>query len=116
MKTYLAGGMRSGWQDKFDGYDVVDPRDNQTKIPREYTFWDVAHLQLCDLVFAYLEDDNPSGFGLAVEIGIAIGRGKPVIFVNEKQDRYTEFASMCPGVIAFSNFEEAFIFFKKMAK
>ena len=43
----------------------------------------------CDMVFAYLSPDNPSGIGMAYEMGYAKALGKPVIFVDGRIDQYT---------------------------
>ena len=88
MKVYLAGGMRSGWQkyvkEAVSGVQFIDPRLHFLDEPDEYTTWDLMAIRRCDLVFAYLERTNPSGMGLALEIGYAKALGKPVILVNEK--------------------------------
>lgn len=93
MKIYLAGGMKTGWQDKLiehkkfeERHTFFDPRMNNTKEPREYATLDLHNIKQSDLVFAYLEKGNPSGAGLALEIGYGKGLGKTVIFVNEKRD------------------------------
>jgi len=92
MKVYLSGGMRSNWQDIFiEGYpeiEFIDPRSHGLSDPKEYTKWDMEGVRKADLVIAYLEKSNPSGLGLAFEIGYAIGLGKPVIFENGKNDKY----------------------------
>jgi nucleoside 2-deoxyribosyltransferase len=80
--------MQSGWQDKVKRVcpyiDFIDPRKHYLTWSREYTAWDLLMLRQCDVVFAYLEKDNPSGIGLALECGYAKALGKTVIFVNEQ--------------------------------
>ena len=98
MKVYLSGGMRSGWQDnlvfndEFKHIKFIDPRDNRpaAKTPDAYTLYDMTGVSLSNVVFAYLEKDNPSGFGLALEIGYGKASGAHIILVDEKNDRYTQ--------------------------
>ena len=94
MKIYLAGGMHSGWQDIlidwFDKFTFIDPRSHRLTDPREYTEWDMNGIRTADLVFAYLERSNPSGLGLALEVGYAVGLNRPVFLVDEKRDRYAD--------------------------
>jgi hypothetical protein len=94
MKIYLAGGMRSGWQDnlikQFDKFTFIDPRTHGLTNPSDYTSWDLHGIKSSDFVFAYLEKTNPSGMGLAFEAGYAVGIGKPVLFVDEKHDKYAD--------------------------
>lgn len=92
MKVYLAGGMHSDWQDIVKGacplIEFVDPRDHNIDHPGMYTPWDKHAIRNCDVLFAYLEKDNPSGMGMAYEVGYANGLGKTVVFVDAKQDEY----------------------------
>lgn len=104
MKIYLAGGFHSGWQDEVESacpqHEYYNPgllslgnvRLEMDKIGA----WDLHHVKRCDLVFAYMERTNPSGIGLAVEVGYAHGIGKTVILVLEPghetiKDRYLDF-------------------------
>lgn len=94
MIVYLAGGMRSGWQklfiNSFPHITFIDPSSHGLTNPADYTKWDMEGIQKADFIIAYLESSNPSGLGLALEIGYALGLGKPVLFINQKQDRYTD--------------------------
>lgn len=91
MIIYLAGGMRSSWQDRIKAavpnHHYVDPAKHGVKTPAQYTFWDMLGIQRADLIFAYIEADNPSGIGAAFEIGYALGVGKRVILVDHKSPR-----------------------------
>lgn len=91
MKIYLAGGMRSGWQDRVTAgapqHEYIDPRTHGLDDEREYTAWDLAGVRAADLVFACMEADNPSGLGMCVEMGYALGLGKPIVFVDEHGGR-----------------------------
>lgn len=88
MQVYLAGGMHSGWQDgirsAIPSLQYRDPREHRLLAPEEYTPWDLLAVRQSDVVFAYLEAGNPSGFGLAVEVGYAKALGKTVILVDEQ--------------------------------
>src|SRR5687767_4074591 len=91
MKVYLAGGMRSDWRDQVkavSGHTYIDPTQHKLEDAIGYTFWDLAAVESCDLVFAYMEKDNPSGVGMVLEIGYALGLGKKVIFVDEQNNKY----------------------------
>lgn len=119
MKIYLAGGFHSGWQDKVkSGVSATyfDPRlkEPQTKNLNEITAWDFYKIKQSDIVFACMERTNPSGFGLAVEIGYARGLNKTVILVLEKnheihKDKYLEFLTKAADVV-YENLEEAITF------
>lgn len=117
-KLYLAGGMRSGWQDRLIEtvqerlplmpVIYLDPRQNGTADEATYTAWDAAAVELADILFVYLEADNPSGAGLALEIGIAEGmkragaKPKTIIFVCEPDHphfRYFGMARVCSDFV-----------------
>lgn len=137
-KVYLAGGMKSGWQDvlykayfmktiekkDIKSYTIIeqhefnciyfDPRDNHSKDPQVFTNWDIFHLKQSDIVFAYLEQDNPSGIGLAAEIGYAKALGQTVIFVNEQSDnRYVKFVEEISDVVV-NTFEEGVVILARL--
>lgn len=95
MKIYLAGGMRSGWQDALIAacpeVEFIDPRSHGLTEPAAYTAWDLDGVRRCDLLLAYMEPDNPSLYGLSLEVGYAHGLGKPVWLVGscgEARERY----------------------------
>lgn len=87
---YLSGGHRSGWQDfimrSAGGFEFIDPSKNGLSDSKAYTSWDLYSIDKCDIVFAYFESTNPSGYGLALEVGYAAAKGKHVIFVDEKSE------------------------------
>lgn len=85
MKVYTAGGMRSNWRDNLigiAGIEILKPKNRENE--NEYTSWDIECIKRCDICFAYLEINNPSGVGMAVEIAYAKAIGKLVILVDEK--------------------------------
>lgn len=85
---YLAGGFKSNWQDmvinKFDSFVFYNPKSHNLESPMEYTVWDLSAIKKSDLIFAYLERDNPGGYALSLEIGYASALGKFVILIDEK--------------------------------
>lgn len=88
MKTiYLAGGMKSSWQDTAIRalLDVafVDPRTHGLIHEADYTAWDLAGIRRSDMVLAYMDSANPSGYGLCLEVGYAHALGIPVWYVCE---------------------------------
>lgn len=106
LRVYLAGGMHSDWQDTFKKFypsiDFVDPRAHELTNEDEYTLVDRLAIKQCDLMIAYFEKHNPSGLGLAFEIGYAIGLGIPIIFIDEKQDKYAGMLRASAGLVYFS--------------
>jgi nucleoside 2-deoxyribosyltransferase len=86
MIVYLAGGMRSNWQDRVihavSGVEWRDPRSHGLTEEKEYTKWDLYAVQECDVVFAYMDHDNPSGYGMCLEMGYAHALGKKIILVD----------------------------------
>ena len=70
--------------------------------PNQYTEWDLFYIDKSDIVFAYMEKDNPSGFGLCLEIGYARAKGKLVIFVNESDNRYLSIVGAASNVVFHS--------------
>lgn len=94
-KVYLAGGFHSGWQDKVmsgcPGFEFYDPRTHRLALPEHYKVWDLSHVKQSDILFAVMDRDNPSGYGMALEIGYAKGLDKTVIVVDEKSGSNEEF-------------------------
>lgn len=67
-----------------------DPRTLREEEMTDIATTERRWLDECDLVFVFIEKDNPSGLGSAFEMGYAIAKSKPVLFVDEKQSRHTE--------------------------
>lgn len=86
MKIYLAGGMKTDWQDRLMAaaprHRYLDPRSHGITDPAEYTRWDLAAVAVCDVVVAQMDSSNPSGFGLSLEVGYAHALGKRVVFID----------------------------------
>lgn len=107
--VYLAGGMKSNWQDivkkEFPEVVFFDPRDHNCKSEQEYTRWDLTGVEKCDIVFAFLENSNPAGQGLCVEVGFARALEKYVIYLEEPRDNARYFG-MCRVISDFVSNEE----------
>lgn len=88
LSVYLAGGHRTEWREKVRqaamGFVYRDPALHEIDNPRAYTAWDLEAIRRSDILFGYLEQTNPSGYGLALEIGYAKGVGKHIVLVDEK--------------------------------
>lgn len=117
-KVYLAGGIRSNWQEKVieanPKLEFYNPRtkevDRTLTLP-EFGTWDLHYIKKCDLVFAYMEKTNPSGIGMSVEMGFAHGLGKTVVLVlepgNEKiKDSYLQFMKKAADIV-FEDLDKA---------
>jgi nucleoside 2-deoxyribosyltransferase len=120
LTVYLAGGFGSGWQDKVkqevERVTFLDPSTHGLKEPDEYTVWDLELIRQSNIIFAYLELSNPSGYGLNLEIGYAKALGKMVILVNEKrrpQDYMDMTESACDMV--YGNLEDGIEFLKRIS-
>ena len=125
-KVYLSGGMNStNWQkrviDSVDNknYTFFNPREHQLINSKQYTFWDLFYIEKCDIVFAYMQDLNPSGYGLTLEIGYASALNKPIILVDEKSKAGEKFESYFRIVressnVVFENLEDGIIFLNKI--
>ena len=87
MNIYLAGGMKTGWQDRyidrFKNFNFIDPRSHGLTDEKEYTGWDLDGIRRSDLVIAYMDTLNPSGFGLSLEVGFAKALNIPIHYVCE---------------------------------
>lgn len=97
IKIYLAGGFRSNWQleviSKFkDSFIFFNPQQHNLQAPDQYTSWDLHQVKNADILFGYMEESNPSGLGLAVEIGYAKALNKTIILVDEKSNCNEKFA------------------------
>jgi nucleoside 2-deoxyribosyltransferase len=92
MKIYLAGGFYSDWRERIKegapNHQYIDPEFDY--VPKQqsimtYTQADLSAIDESDMVVAYLTN-YPKYGGLAVEVGYAFAKGKPIILVSEKDD------------------------------
>ena len=92
MKIYLAGGLKNDWRkiiklySNYPDVKFLDPNEHGLNIPSQYTNLDLNMIDHSDLVFGYLEENNPGGYNTIFELGYATGKGIPIIFINEKTE------------------------------
>lgn len=105
MKVYLAGGMHNNWQDRVIAarpqLTFFDPRSSGMNAEHEYTEWDLNAIRESDVVFAYMDTANPSGFGLCLEVGYARALDKTVLYVCEDtapRQKYFGMVRACSNV------------------
>ncbi|MFC1870983.1 hypothetical protein ACFLYF_01070 [Chloroflexota bacterium] len=60
-------------------------------LPEHYNNWDLYHIKASEILFACMDKNNPSGYGVSLEIGYAKGLGKTVILIDEKSADDKEF-------------------------
>lgn len=102
-KVYLAGGFKGGWQKIVkdllkDDFTVFDPQTHNLDDVKKYTHWDLFHVDQCDILLGYMTKDNPSGYGLALEIGFAKAKGKMIVLVDERSksdQQFKRYFSIC---------------------
>jgi hypothetical protein len=124
LKIYLAGGLRSNWQERFieqfedqSNFIFFNPREHRLDEANEYTLWDLYHVSKADIIFAYMEKDNPSGYGLTLEIGYGKALDKLIVLVDERSKRDEVFKEKFKIVrhsasICFSDLKKGITFIK----
>ena len=120
LKIYLAGGFKGGWHDVVkdklgEDFHIFNPQTHDLRDVDKYTSWDLFHVKQCDFLLGYMAKENPSGFGLALEIGYAKALDKLIILVDEKSKHESEFEryfSIChaSSTIVLSSLSEAIKF------
>ena len=125
QKIYLAGGLTNNWHNKViskfeDKFIFFNPRNHNLPESAMFTTWDLHFVRQSDILFGYLEKENPSGFGLSLEIGYAKALGKTIILVDEKSVRDEDFANRFKIVressnIVLSNFADGLSYLEKYA-
>lgn len=125
-KVYLSGGMNeSNWQEKVieavgkEGYVFYNPRLHNLAHSKEYTIWDLFYVKNCDIVFAYMQGNNPSGYGLTLEVGYANALSKPIILIDERSQKDDNFKKYFEIVretssIVFDNLEDGIKFLRNL--
>ncbi|WP_194736314.1 hypothetical protein, partial [Pseudomonas aeruginosa] len=85
-KIYLAGGFSSGWQEivksKLKSFELLDPSAHGIENPAEYTSWDLEAVRASEILLANMEQTNPGGYALALEVGFAKALGKSIYLVD----------------------------------
>ena len=125
-KVYLAGGFQSKWQYQVISYfqykfEFYNPLEHKLESPKEYTAWDLHHLKHAEIVFAYMENSNPSGYGLALEIGFAKALNKTIILIDERSqtdisfNKYFSIVRECSSVI-FNSLNEGISFLERFSR
>lgn len=123
QRVFLSGGMRnSNWQQKVidflgkEKFTFFNPREHNLSKPEEYSLWDLKYVRECDILFAYLEKNNPSGIGLSLEVGYAHGLGKTIVLVNEKTllDKRFNIVNEVSSIM-FKEFDEAVKFIANLS-
>src|SRR5262249_40875598 len=90
---------------RFQGHSFYDPRTLSARTYREMAETERAWVDQSDIVFAYLNRDNPYAFGTCFEIGYAVAHRKTVIFIDEKQVSSSKWIAE-PPVHACATLEE----------
>ncbi len=98
QRVYLSGGFRSNWQDEVISklgtkFIFTNPRTHELDDSNQYWAWDMHYVKWCDIVFAYMDEDNPSGYGLALEVGLAYGLQKTIILIDNRSPVDPKFQS-----------------------
>jgi nucleoside 2-deoxyribosyltransferase len=106
--VYLAGGMTNPWREQakseLSQFLFLEPT-RELSHPDSYTARDLLMVRDADITLAFMESDNPSGIGMTLEIGYALGLGKTVVLVNESTNRYTAILESAISLV-FHSFSE----------
>lgn len=121
-KVFLSGGFKSGWQNNViqelsEKFTFFNPQAHGLNDHYEYTTWDIHFVKECDILFAYMEESNPSGYGLAFELGIAYALNKTIILIDEKSLTDASFARYYkilykPSGVVFSRLSDGIKYLK----
>lgn len=116
-KIYLAGGFKGGWQERIindlgDNFIFYNPATHNLDKPSEYTHWDLYHVDKCDILIGYMNEENPSGYGLALEIGYAKAKNKLIVLVDERSsidEQFKRYFAICheSANVVLGSIEEA---------
>jgi nucleoside 2-deoxyribosyltransferase len=114
LKVYLAGSLATNNNWRLEVRNTVDaiyidPSRHDLSTSDLYTVWDLCGIRECDIVFAYMDDQNPSGIGMALEIGYAIGLRKTVILVDVSNNKYMPIIRKSVDIV-FDDFKSALDF------
>lgn len=101
--VYLAGGFKSQWQQNVikgaSQFTYFDPSTHNLPDPKDFTDWDLNAIDNSDIIFAYMEEGNPGGYALALEIGYGKALNKLIILVEEhpcdRRDRHFSMVREC---------------------
>jgi hypothetical protein len=121
-KIYLAGGFKGGWHEEVvsklgNDFTYFNPQKHDLNDVEKYTSWDLYHVEKCDILLGYMSKDNPSGYGLALEIGYAKAMNKLIILVDERSDiddTFKRYFAICKqsSNVSFETLDEAINYIK----
>jgi nucleoside 2-deoxyribosyltransferase len=124
-KVFLSGGFKSNWQSKVieelnDKFIFFNPREHGLEHSDFYTTWDIHFVKECDILFAFMEETNPSGYGLAFELGVAYSLNKTIILIDEKSESEPTFAKYFkilykPSGVVLTNLMEGIEYLRKFS-
>lgn len=124
-KVYLSGGFQSNWQEAVidslkDDFIFFNPIQHGLENSDLYTAWDIHFVKQCDILFAYMENSNPSGYGLSFELGIAFALNKTIILIDERSPNDPAFAKYFkimhrPSTVVLNNLEQGISFLRKFS-
>ncbi|MES2478295.1 MAG: nucleoside 2-deoxyribosyltransferase domain-containing protein [Bacteroidota bacterium] len=124
-KVFLSGGFKSNWQANVIGllkdyFIFFNPLEHELEHSEFYTIWDIHFLKECDIFFAYMEDSNPSGYGLSFELGVAYALNKTIILIDEKSQVNDTFAKYFkilykPSGVVLNNLSDGIDYLKKFS-
>lgn len=108
MKIYLAGGMHAPWRadviqgitEYFEDFghkppEFIDPCVWNTDDETVYTRKDLDAIDEADVVLGRMTRDNPSGYGLCVEVGYAFGTDTPIVWWQDALSERDRYFGMC---------------------
>ena len=121
-KIYLAGGFKGGWHQEVirtlgDDFLCFNPQTHKLDDAEKYTAWDLYHVDKCDILLGYMTEDNPSGYGLALEIGYAKAQQKLILLIDKrspKDEGFKRYFSIChqSANIIFNDLDDAIEYLK----
>jgi nucleoside 2-deoxyribosyltransferase len=124
-RVFLSGGFKSNWQSKViqevgEKLIFFNPREHGLEHSDFYTTWDIHFIKECDIIFAYMEESNPSGYGIAFELGVAFSLNKTIILVDERSKTDLNFANYFkilykPSGVVLGNLSDGIEYLKKYA-
>jgi nucleoside 2-deoxyribosyltransferase len=119
---YLAGGFRSGWQSMVhkaldEDCIILDPSQHNLRAVEDYTAWDLEAIRRSDAILAYMENTNPAGYALSLEIGFAHALGKLIVLVDNLDTDRAKYFEMIREVAdcKFSDLMKACVYVKTAA-
>lgn len=122
-KVFLSGGFKSNWQSEViqvlgEQFIFFNPREHGLEHSDFYTTWDIHFVKECDILFAFMEKTNPSGYGLAFELGVAYSLNKTIILIDEKSNEDKTFSKYFkilhkPSGVVLNNLADGIDYLKK---